>query len=113
MYRFKKINKTKMYQLVKEFAGIRDLPPIRQCQFGYYSRSDTCYLCYKERPDSFKVVYDHWGGDVYLLVSQKETYHPDLDVTYPERKDEVVHLNPHWLHDHGFLDKDSIRREAV
>lgn len=71
MYKFKKINKTKMYQLVKEFAGIRDLPPIRQCQFGYYSRSNTCYLCVKEGLGSFKVVYDHWGDDVYLLVSRR------------------------------------------
>lgn len=109
MYRFKKINKTKMYQLVKAFAGIRDLPPIRQCQFGYYSRSDTCYLCFKERPDSFKVVYDRWGNQVYLLVSQK----PDLDLTYPERKDEVVHLSLPWLHEHGYLDKDPVREEAV
>ena len=77
MYKFKKINKTKMYQLVKEFAGI------------------------------------HWGDDVYLLVSQEETYLPDFDVVHPERKDEVVHLNAHWLYDHGFLDKDSIREEAV
>ena len=113
MYKFKKINKTKMYQLVKEFAGIRDLPPIRQCQFGYYSRSNTCYLCVKEGLGSFKVVYDHWGDDVYLLVSQEETYLPDFDVVHPERKDEVVHLNAHWIYDHGFLDKDSIREEAV
>lgn len=109
MYRFKRINKTKMYQLVKEFAGIRDLPSIRQCQFGYYSRSDVCYLCSRKRPDSFKVDYSRWGNKVYLLVSQD----PDLNLTYPERKDEVIPLNLQWLHEHGFLDKDPVRREGI
>lgn len=42
---FEKISKTKMYQLVKGFVGIWTLlPSIRQCQFGYYSHSNTCYL---------------------------------------------------------------------
>lgn len=109
MYYFKKINKTKMYQLVKEFAGIRDLPPSKHCQFGYYSRTNSCYLVFTGRPDRFKVEYDHLGNDVYLLVSQK----PDLNLTYPERKDEVVHLNLCWLHNHGYLDEGLPAEEAV
>lgn len=109
MYRFKKISKSKMYQLVKEFAGLRALPPMNQCQFGYYSRSSTCYLCPREYPNSFKVVYDHLGSSVYLLVSEK----PDSDFIDPERKDEVVHLSLPWLHGHGYLDKAPIREEAV
>lgn len=104
MYRFKRISKTKMYQLVREFAGIRNLLPMRQCQFGYYSRTDTCYLCFKEGPDSFKAIYEHWGSSVYLTVFQK----PGPDPLSAERNEDIP-LNLHWLHEHGFLDKDPVK----
>ena len=101
MINFKRINKTMLYKLVKEFAGISDLPKMKDFEFDFYSRTDgkrgrsrNCYLVsYQNGYPDFVVNYFCYETSVHFFIMKSN-----------ERTD--ISLDMDWLTENGYIELD-------
>lgn len=110
MINFKRINKTMLYKLVKEFAGISDLPKMKDCEFDFYprtvgkrGRSRNCYLLFYQD-----------GVPCYINYFCYETYVHFFVTKFAERDEYIeIALDMDWLTENGYIEFDEVEKAKL
>lgn len=110
MINFKRINKTMLYKLVKEFAGISDLPKMKDCEFDFYprtvgkrGRSRNCYLLFYQNGFPFYINYFCYETYVHFFVTK-----------FAERDEYIeIALDMDWLTENGYIEFDEVEKAKL